>query len=69
MIDPELSAKLDAIEAKAEAAHQSAEKVRKYLFWMGVASVVVFVVPLIGLLFVVPQFLSSYTTTLGGLGY
>ena len=68
MIDPELLAKLDEIGAKAEKAYQASEKVRKYLFWTGVITVALIVLPLIGLAFAIPQFISSYTTTLTGVG-
>lgn len=66
MIDPELAAKLDEIGAKAEMAYQASEKVRKYLFWTGVVTVALVVLPAIGLVFVIPQFIASYTTTLNG---
>lgn len=69
MIDPELSAKLDEISAKAELAYQASEKVRKYLFWTGVVTVALVVLPLIGLAFAIPSFISSYTTTLDAIGY
>ncbi len=69
MIDQELAAKLDEIGAKAEKAYQAAEKVRKYLFWTGVVTAALVVIPAIGLAFAVPQFIDTYTTTLGGLGY
>lgn len=69
MIDPELAAKLDEIGAKADQAYQAAEKVRKYLFWTGVVTVALIILPLIGLAFAIPSFISSYTTTLNGLGY
>jgi hypothetical protein len=69
MIDPELSARLDTIEAKAEKAAVAAEKVRKYLFWTGVITIILFVLPLIGLAFAIPSFIGSYTSTLNGLGY
>jgi hypothetical protein len=69
MIDPELLAKLDAIQAKADAAYQSAEKARKYLFWTGVISIAVIVLPLIGLALAIPSFIDSYTSTLTTLGY
>jgi len=69
MIDPELLAKLDEIGAKAEKAYQASEKVRKYLFWTGVITVALIVLPLIGLVFAIPQFINSYTTTLNGIGY
>lgn len=68
MIDPELSAKLDEIAAKAEAAYQAAESTRKYLFWTGVVTIALIVLPLIGLVFAIPQFLSSYTTDINSLG-
>lgn len=69
MIDPELSARLDEIAAKADAAYRAAEKVRKYLFWTGVVTIALIVLPLIALAFVIPQFISSYTSTLNGIGY
>jgi TM2 domain-containing membrane protein YozV len=69
MIDPELAAKLDEIGAKADRAYIAAEKVRKYLFWTGVITAALIVLPLIGLAFAIPQFISSYTTTLNAIGY
>lgn len=68
MIDPELAAKLDEISAKADKAYHAAETVRKYLFWTGVVSLALIVLPLIGLAFVIPQFIGSYTTSLQGVG-
>jgi uncharacterized protein YqhQ len=69
MIDPELLAKLNEIDAKAEKAYQAAEKVRKYLFWTGVVTIVLFVLPLVGIAFALPSFIGSYTSTLNSLGY
>lgn len=68
MIEPELLAKLEEINAKAEKAYQAAESTRKYLFWTGVVTVALIVLPLIGLAFAIPQFISSYTTTLQSAG-
>ncbi len=68
MIDPELAAKLDEIGAKADRAYQAAEKVRKYLFWTGVVTAALIILPAIGLMFVLPQFVASYTTNLTGAG-
>ena len=68
MIDPELAAKLEEISAKADRAYHASESVRKYLFWTGVITVALFVLPLIGLAFALPQFISSYTTSLNGIG-
>ena len=69
MIDPELVARLDALEAKIDKAYHASEMVRKYLFWTGVITIALIVIPAIGLAFAIPAFLSSYTTTLNGLGY
>jgi type II secretory pathway component PulF len=66
MIDPELAAKLDEIAAKAEAAYQSAEKVRKYILWTGIVTVAAIVLPMIGLALVIPSFISSYVSSLSG---
>lgn len=73
MIEPELLAKLDEINAKADAAFKAAESTRKYLFWTGVVTVALIILPAIGLAFVIPQFLNSYgaslnTDTLKNLG-
>ena len=69
MIDPELAAKLDKISATADKAYEAAEKVRKYLFWTGVVTIALIVLPLIGLAFAIPQFINTYATTLNGIGY
>ena len=69
MIDPELNAKLDVLTAKIDVAYRASETVRKYLFWTGIITIALIVLPLIGLVFAIPQFISTYTETLGGLGY
>lgn len=69
MIDPELGIKLDEIRALAERAADDARKTRQYLFWTGIITAALIIVPAIILAFVAPQFLSSYTTQLQGLGY
>ncbi len=60
MIDPDLSARLDALEAKIDAAYRAAEASRKYLFWTSVITVALIVLPLIGLAFAIPVFLNNY---------
>ena len=69
MIDPELAAKLDEIGVKADRAYQSAEKVRTYLFWTGIVTIALIVLPLIALAFAIPQFINTYETTLNGINY
>ena len=64
---PDLTARLDALEKKIDAVYVSAEKTRKYFLAVLIVTVVTFVLPLIGLLFAIPQFISMYSSTLGGL--
>lgn len=45
--------------------HESVERIRSYFFWMLVAVVISFVLPLIGLLFAIPKFIQTYSS-LGG---
>lgn len=68
-MDPELLARLDQMEAKIDLARVAAEKTRNYLFWTGVVTIALIVLPAIGLAVVAPQFLNSYTQTLQGIGY
>jgi type IV secretory pathway component VirB8 len=50
------------LEEKINKIYISVEKTRKYFFWTMVISVVLVVLPAIGLVFVIPQFISSYVT-------
>jgi type IV secretory pathway component VirB8 len=69
MIDPELLAKLEEVGERADKAYRAAEKVRKYLFWTGVITIALFVLPAIGLVFLIPQFISYYLTPISGMGF
>lgn len=68
MIDPELAARLDEISVKVSEAYHAAESTRKYLFWTGVITAILVIIPLVGLFFVIPQFLSAYSLPLGTMG-
>ena len=61
MEDQELRQKLDALEQKINDVYASAEKTRKYFLTIIIVSVVLFVLPLVGLLFAIPSFLSTYS--------
>jgi hypothetical protein len=60
-MDPELNKRLDAIEQKVEMAYASAEKTRKYFLVTLVVSAIAFFLPLVGLVFAIPSFLSTYS--------
>ena len=61
MEDLELREKFAELEKKMEAIFASTEKTRKYILWMLVVSIAVVVLPLIGLVFVIPSFISTYS--------
>jgi hypothetical protein len=65
-MEPELAKKIDELEKKIDAVYKSAEKTRKYFMWTLIISIVVIVLPMIGLAFLIPYYLK--TLNLGGLG-
>lgn len=60
--------RLDALEQKIDAIYVSVEKTRKYFFWTMVITLVVVVLPAVGLLFAVPMFMNSYIGGMQGIG-
>ena len=60
MEETALKEKLENLEKKVEAIYISVEKTRKYYLWSAGLTFVAFVLPLIGLVFVIPTFLASY---------
>lgn len=64
-METELLQKLQAQDEKLEQIYQSVEKTRKYFLWTMIGTVAMFVIPLIGLLFAVPFFLSTLSTAYG----
>ncbi len=67
-MDPELKKLLDEQSAILKKIYISTEKTRKYFLWTFIIGLVVTVVPLIGLIFVIPAFLNNYLGSFKGLG-
>lgn len=59
-MEPDLSQRIASLESKVDAMAAIVEKLRKYFLWTGIITAVLFVVPLIGLLLVIPSFINSY---------
>jgi hypothetical protein len=59
--------KLVELEQKIDAIYFSVEKTRKYFLWTMIITIVVFVLPLIGLVFVIPSFVNNYVGNLESL--
>lgn len=66
-MEPNIQNKLVDLETKLDAIYVSVEKTRRYFQIVMWVTVVMVVLPFIGLLFVIPAFINSYTTTLEGL--
>jgi len=60
--------RLTTLEEKVNKVYESVEKTRKYFLWTMIISVAVIVIPLIVLMFVLPSFISNYTSSLSGAG-
>ncbi|MCH8048875.1 hypothetical protein IIC44_02140 [Patescibacteria group bacterium] len=67
MDEEKILRKLSELEEKLDNVYKSTERTRKYILWMFIISILVVVLPLIGLVFIIPQFLSLYSD-LGSLG-
>lgn len=65
-MDQEFEKRLSEMETKINEIYISVEKTRKYFLWTMIITVVVIVLPVIGLMFFIPSFISTYTETLGG---
>ena len=64
-MDHELAKQLASQDEKLERIYQSVEKTRRYFLWTMIATVVTFVLPLVGLIFAVPFFLSTLSSAYG----
>lgn len=66
MDNQEILKKIEAQEVKIDAIYKSVEKTRKYFLAIIWITVIAVVLPIIGLVFAIPSFLSNYTSALGG---
>jgi len=67
MDEQQILQKLKEMEEKLDKVYKSTERTRKYILTMLIFSILVIVLPLIGFILVIPQFLSLYND-LGSLG-
>jgi type II secretory pathway component PulF len=66
-MEEEILKKIEAQDKRLEEIYRSIEKMRKYFLWTLIITVAVIVLPLIGLLLVIPKFLSIYSNSYLGL--
>ena len=56
-----LDSKIEELEIKIEKLQRSIDKLIRIFFWTLIISILLFILPLVGLIFAIPQFLSIYT--------
>ena len=56
----DINQKLSELEKKIDDIHKSVLTIKRIFFWTAIVSIAAIVLPLIGLVFVIPQFISSY---------
>lgn len=56
--------KINELEKKIDAIYVSVEKTRKYFLWTLILTLVLFFLPLIGLVFAIPVFVNTLTSGL-----
>lgn len=49
------------LEEKIDKIYKSVEKTRKYFMWTLITTLAFFILPLIGLIFAIPNFISTYS--------
>lgn len=64
-MDQDIQQKFKEQDEKLDRIYVSVEKTRKYFLWTLIATLVAFVLPLIGLVFAIPFFLNSLSTAYG----
>lgn len=60
--DADVRASLLKVEEKVNAIYESVEKTRRYFLYTFIATIVVVVLPAIGIVFALPAFLGTYSS-------
>ena len=60
-MDDETRQKLGELQGKIDSIYVSVEKTRKYFLATMIITIVLFVLPLLGLFFAIPSFISTYS--------
>ena len=64
-MEDDIRIRLEQLEKKIDATFAAADKTRKYMQWTAIISIAVIVLPMFGLIFVIPTFLSTYANMQG----
>lgn len=67
-MNDEIKQLIEAQQKKIDEMYLMMDKIKKYMKWTLITTLVFFVLPLIAALLVIPFAINSYTSTLNGLG-
>ena len=67
-MENEILKKIEEQGKRIDEVHESVEKIRKYFLWALIISVGAFVIPLIGLIIIIPWFLKVIGSAYSSLG-
>jgi len=60
-MEEEILKKIEEQSRKIEEMYRSVEKLRKYFLWTLIITVVTILIPLVGLLLIIPRFINLYS--------
>lgn len=64
-MEPDLLKKIEEQDHKLEAIYRSVEKTRKYFLWTLIVTLIMVFLPLLGIIFIIPTFISTLTAGYG----
>jgi type II secretory pathway component PulF len=64
-MEQDILQKIEEQGRKIEEIYNSVEKIKKYFLWTLIITVAMILIPIIGLIIVIPQFLNIYSGNLG----
>jgi hypothetical protein len=64
-MEQEILQKIEEQGRKIDEMYCSVEKLRKYFFWTMVITIAMIVIPIVGLIMVIPKLLNTYSGTMG----
>ncbi|PLX25518.1 hypothetical protein C0580_02240 [Candidatus Parcubacteria bacterium] len=66
-MEPDLQQKINTLEEKLDSVQKTLDQFKNYFKWTMILSIIFFVLPLIGLMIMLPMMLSTLTSDLSGL--
>ena len=64
-MNEELQKRIDAQDQMIGRIYESVEKTRKYFLWTMIGTIVMFVLPIFGMLIIIPKLISGFTSQMG----